>query len=148
MTRWLGAKPCFFRSLRISFLAARLSVRDWTRQSRTSPSASIARHRYIHFPLIETNILSRCHCPCGRGRRERRCRAIAGQKPGYPLADRFVADLDAAFCQQILNIAEAQGEAKIQPHRALDDIGRKPVAAVVDFAHAAACAAPPAPTSA
>ena len=29
-------------------------------------------------------------------------------KPGYPLADRFVADLDAAFYQQIFNIAEAQ----------------------------------------
>jgi hypothetical protein len=44
------------------------------------------------------------------------------------------------FCEHILNIPEAQGQPKIKPHRALDDVGRKPIAAVADSAHAAACA--------
>src|SRR5205823_9638873 len=69
-------------------------------------------------------------------------------KPHRPLADRFVADLDAAFCQQILNIPEAQSEPKIQPHSALDDVMRKPVTAVADSAHAPACATTHIPTSA
>jgi hypothetical protein len=49
---------------------------------------------------------------------------------------------------QFPQLPEAQSEPKIQPHGALDDVGRKPVAAVADSAHAAACAITHAPASA
>ena len=45
VTNRSGAKVYFFRSLRISFRAACLLCLDWTSTSRTSPSASTARHR-------------------------------------------------------------------------------------------------------
>ena len=73
-----GAKPCFFKSLRINLSAARLSRLAWTRISRTSPFWSIARHRYIQRPPIETYISSRCHCGCARGRPCRNPLAIGG----------------------------------------------------------------------
>ena len=40
-----GTKPYFFKSLRINLSAARLFLLVWTSTSRTSPSASTARHR-------------------------------------------------------------------------------------------------------
>src|ERR1700757_3688311 len=46
--------------------------------SRTSPSWSTARHRYISLPAIRTTISSRCQRSLGRGRPRRRPRAIAG----------------------------------------------------------------------
>src|SRR5271165_3429824 len=45
VTNRSGTKAYFFRSLRISFNAACLLRLDWTSTSRTSPSASTARHR-------------------------------------------------------------------------------------------------------
>ena len=62
-----GAKPCVFRSFRISFNAAALLRFDWIKKSKTSPSLSTARHRYIRLPRIETNISSRCHRSLGLG---------------------------------------------------------------------------------
>jgi hypothetical protein len=49
VTSNFGTNPCFLRSLRISRNAARLSRRLWTSMSRTSPSWSTARQRYIRF---------------------------------------------------------------------------------------------------
>ena len=45
MTNWSGTKPYFFKSLRINLSAARLLRLVLSRTSRTSPSASTARHR-------------------------------------------------------------------------------------------------------
>jgi hypothetical protein len=47
-----GTKPYFFKSLRMSFSAARLFLFACTSTSRTSPSASTARHRYAMRPSI------------------------------------------------------------------------------------------------
>ena len=44
-----------------------------------------------------------------------------------PVSDRFIAEFDAAFCQQFLDIAKAQRESKVQPNRLSDNIGRKPM---------------------
>ena len=43
----------------------------------------------------------------------------------HPSPDRFIGDIQPAFCQQILDIAEAEGEAKVQPHRMPDDVRRE-----------------------
>ena len=42
-----GTYPCFLNSFCINLSAAVLLRLDWTRQSRTSPSASTARQRYL-----------------------------------------------------------------------------------------------------
>src|SRR5207245_518097 len=53
-----------------------------------------------------------------------------------PATHGLVGHGDPAFGQQILDIAEAQGEPNIQPNRLLDDLRREAVAAVADFSHA------------
>src|ERR1700687_2487058 len=52
-----------------------------------------------------------------------------------PAPDRFVGADNPPFGQQILDVAEAQREAIIEPDRALDDFRREAVASVTDFAH-------------
>src|SRR4051812_25305039 len=52
--------PCRFSSLRMSLPTAFMSCLAWTSTSRTSPSASTARQRYIRLPPIWTAISSRC----------------------------------------------------------------------------------------
>ena len=47
-----------------------------------------------------------------------------------PSTYRLVGDVDAAFREEILDIAVAQGEPEIEPDRMLDDRGRKSVADV------------------
>src|SRR6516164_484579 len=54
-----------------------------------------------------------------------------------PLSDRFVADDDAAGRQQLLHHAQPEREAKIQPHRIADDLGRESIPGV-----AGACGCP------
>src|ERR1039457_2362542 len=49
--------------------------------------------------------------------------------------DGLVADLQPALCQQILDIAVAQGEAQVQPNRVPDHIWREAVAGVGDCLH-------------
>src|SRR5450631_4175161 len=52
-----------------------------------------------------------------------------------PAPDRLVGDDNPPFGQQILDVAEAQREAIIEPDRALDDFRREAVASVTDFGH-------------
>ena len=40
-------------------------------------------------------------------------------------SNRFIGDVQPALGEQILDIAEAQGEAKVQPHRVSDDVRRE-----------------------
>src|SRR5689334_14514663 len=47
-----------------------------------------------------------------------------------PLADALVADHDAALGQDQFDIAQAQAEAVIEPHRVLDDLSRKAEASI------------------
>jgi hypothetical protein len=46
---------------------------------------------------------------------------------------------DPALSQQLLDVAEAQGEAEIEPHRMADDVGREPVTLKRDRTHSNAC---------
>jgi site-specific DNA recombinase len=48
----------------------------------------------------------------------------------------LVGDIQPALGKQILYVAIAQGEAKIEPHRMLDDNRRKAVASIRDCCHA------------
>ena len=40
----------------------------------------------------------------------------------HPSSDRFIGDVQPALGQQIFDIAEAEGKAKIQPHGVPDDV--------------------------
>ena len=55
---------------------------------------------------------------------------IAVSEFEYPTTHGLVRDFEATLSQQILNIAEAQRKAAIEPHGVLNNIGRKTVAAV------------------
>ena len=52
-----------------------------------------------------------------------------------PAPDGFVGDLDAALCEEILDVAIAEGEAEIHPDGALDDVGREAVAKIGRSGH-------------
>src|SRR4029077_576524 len=53
----------------------------------------------------------------------------------HPAPNRFVRDRDSALRQQTCNVADAQGESKIQPDRLLNDCRREAITVVVDFRH-------------
>jgi hypothetical protein len=42
----------------------------------------------------------------------------------HPSPNRFIGHIQPALGRQILNIAEAEGEARVQPHRRPDDVRR------------------------
>jgi hypothetical protein len=44
-------------------------------------------------------------------------------EPVPPIPDRFVADLDPALVEQVLDIAQRQREANVEHHRQADDLG-------------------------
>ena len=46
----------------------------------------------------------------------------------HPTPDRFIGDIQPALGEQILDVAEAEGEAKVQPYRMPDDVRREFVA--------------------
>src|SRR6516162_8113260 len=123
--RIFGTKPCFLSSLRSKRSADRLSRLRWTSMSRTSPSSSTARHRYIRSPAMRTTISSKCQRSLGRGRRWRSRPRDRGAELQHPPAHRFVGDIEPAFGQQFLDIEVAQGESEIEPDRVLDDLGRE-----------------------
>jgi hypothetical protein len=45
-----------------------------------------------------------------------------------PSPHRFIGDIHPALGEQILDVAEAEGEAKVQPYRMPDDVRRELVA--------------------
>ena len=50
-----------------------------------------------------------------------------GSKMVHPAAHRLIGNQDPTLSQQILDVAEAQGEPDIKPDRLLDDFGREAV---------------------
>jgi hypothetical protein len=42
-----------------------------------------------------------------------------------PFSDRLIAESDTAHREHLFNIAEAQGEAEVQPNGMTDDLGRE-----------------------
>ena len=53
----------------------------------------------------------------------------------HPAPNGFVGDRDAAFRQQIFDVAEAQGEPEIEPDRLMNDLRWEPISTVADFLH-------------
>ncbi len=133
-----GAKPCFLTSLRMSearqgpqpakqaevasgeLTAARVSRRVCTRTSSTSPSSSTARQSQCRLPAIVITISSRCH----RGRAWPPPPQVASTQRAEladPASDGFVAQVEAALGQHVLDITQAQREALVEPNHMLDD---------------------------
>ena len=53
----------------------------------------------------------------------------------HPAAHGFIGHQDPTLSQQILDVAETQGEPDIKPDCLLDDFGREAVAAIADLGH-------------
>ena len=108
MTSLSGTKPYFFRSLRINLSAARLFLLVWTSTSRTSPSASTARHQVdqaaidLEIDFVEMPDGMRLRLAFAKIGRD------LGSKMVHPAAYRLIGNHDSAFRQQILNVTEAQ----------------------------------------
>src|SRR5690242_16427728 len=49
---------------------------------------------------------------------------------GRPFPNRFVAHADARIGHQLFDVAEADGESKIEPDGVADDLGREAMAAI------------------
>ena len=60
---------------------------------------------------------------------------VGGPELGAPLPDRLVGDDHAALEHELLDLAEAQREAVVQPHAVGDDLDRVPVTLVRHLAH-------------
>jgi|AntAceMinimDraft_1070359.scaffolds.fasta_scaffold44376_2 hypothetical protein len=45
-------------------------------------------------------------------------------EPIHPEADTFVTDIDPAFVEKVLDVAQRQGESDIHHHAKLDDLRR------------------------
>src|SRR6266446_6753035 len=125
MTR--GGHICLFSSLRSGRLAACLLRRRCTRTSSTTPAWSTARQSQCFTPAILSTTSSRCHLSPTRGRRRRIW--LANCWPNE-LSDGFVADDDAAGCQQLLHHAQPERKAEIEPHGVADDLGWEPIPGV------------------
>src|SRR5712692_8538366 len=106
------------------------SRRSWTRMSNTTPCWSTARHSQWRLPQIFSSTSSRCHLSPDCARRRRSPGRVRWAELGAPLADRLVADDDAALGKEILNVAKAQVEAKVQPDGVGDHLWRQAVATV------------------
>jgi hypothetical protein len=52
-----------------------------------------------------------------------------------PAPNGLVGSRNAAFCQQVLDVTQAQGEPKVEPDRLLDDLAWEPVTTVADSLH-------------
>src|SRR5208337_1807841 len=53
----------------------------------------------------------------------------------HPTPKGLARHRHSAFRQQILDVAQAEGEAEVKPYRLLNDLGRETIAAVADLVH-------------
>src|SRR6476660_4253952 len=58
-----------------------------------------------------------------------------GSEVFHPATDRLVGDHDPTFGQQVLDIAEAEGEPGIEPDGLLDDYRWEAISGVTDLCH-------------
>src|SRR6516225_8831954 len=61
----------------------------------------------------------------------------------HPTPHRFVGEFEPTLGEQILHVAVAQGEAKVEPNRVLDNRRRKAVAAIRERDHGERLSYPP-----
>ncbi len=53
----------------------------------------------------------------------------------HPTPNGFVRHRHSALRQQILDVAQAEGEPEVEPYCFLNDLGRETIPAVADFLH-------------
>src|SRR5215211_1054056 len=128
MTR--GARHCRFSSLRSRRLAAPLSRRLWTSTSSTMPSWSTARHSQCFWPAIFTNNF--IQVPFVSGRRQTPPDPVGEvlAELERPLPHALVAHDDAARGQHLLDHAQAERKAEVQPYRVADHLRWETVAGI------------------
>src|SRR5271166_2832030 len=61
----------------------------------------------------------------------------------HPTPNGLVRHRHSAFRQQILDVAQTEGEPEVGPYRLANDLGREPVARIVDFPHGNRLSRPP-----
>src|SRR6516162_8905935 len=83
-----------------------------------------------HHHLVKMPAVARPRATPAQPSRDR------GTELQHPTPHRFIGDVEPAFGQQLLDIAVAQGEAKVEPNRVLDDLEREAMAAVAKRGHA------------
>jgi hypothetical protein len=83
-----------------------------------------------HRHLVQMPAIARPRATLAQPSRDR------GTELKHPSPHRFVGDVEPSFGQQFLDIAIAQGEAKIAPDRVLDDLGREAMAVVAELSYA------------
>ena len=80
--------------------------------------------------LVKMPSITRARAPFPQPLRHRR------SELQHPPTDRLIRDLEPTLGKEFLHVAVAQGEAKIEPDRVLDNRRRKPVAAIGEQGHA------------
>src|SRR5262249_6775608 len=83
-----------------------------------------------HHHLVEMPAIARPRTALAQASRDRETEFQ------HPASHRFVGDIEPAFGKQLLDIAVAQGEAKIWPNGVLKDLGREAMPAVAERGHA------------
>src|SRR5512139_4204505 len=86
-------------------------------------------------PSILRKTSSRCQLVWGLGSAFTQVRCDQRPEMVYPAPDGLVGDRNAAFCQQVFDVAQAQGEPEVQPNRLLNDRWWESVAAVAVSVH-------------
>jgi hypothetical protein len=80
----------------------------------------------VHPPAPDLHhYFIQAHRPVGAVRRRRRLAAISGPNLITQQRTASTADLDSTLRQQFFDVADAQGEAEIQPDRIADHLRRK-----------------------
>src|SRR4029079_8186039 len=101
--------------------------------SRTMPSWSTARHTQCFLPAILMATSSRCHLSPAQGSRRQSTPDPVGEvlaELERPLPYGLVADDDAAGGQHLLDHAQAEREAEVQPYRLADHLRWETVAGI------------------
>ena len=122
-----GVRPCALSNLRVRRLAAlafapthRRRSRPGRRPATASVCAGNAHDEFVEVPFITQ----------ATGRPTPDLIGIMPSKFLRPVPDRLVGDGDAAGRQHVLDHAQAEWEAEVQPHRLSNDLSGKAVAAV------------------
>jgi hypothetical protein len=81
-------------------------------------------NHFVEMPAIARSRTAPSQAPSDRG-----------SEFEHPTANAFVGEVEATLGKQLLDIAIAQGEAKVQPHGVVDDDRRKTMPAIGDRSH-------------
>src|SRR4030081_2767085 len=102
--------------------------------SRTSPSWSTDRHRYVcrqsDYHLVEGPSVARAWAAPPQ------LSCDPGPEFQHPAPHRLIGNLQAALGEEFLNVAVAQCEPEIKPDRVLDDRRREAMPSVGELIHA------------